>query len=178
MELKIFNTLTREKETFTPIDENNIRIYSCGPTVYSRQHLGNLRAVFVVDLLKNVVRHLLQLPVTHVMNITDVGHLAGDNEGDANQGEDRMEKGARAEGITAWEVAKKFTKIYMDDLEALGIDAFEHMPKATDHIAEQIALIQELEKKGYTYVIPGDGVYMDTSKMKDYGVLVGSKHLE
>ena len=90
------------------------------------------------------------------MNITDVGHLAGDNEGDANQGEDRMEKGARAEGTTAREVAKKFTQIYMDDLAALRIDSFEVMPKATDHITEQISLIQELESKGYTYVIEGD----------------------
>ncbi|MBP6910784.1 hypothetical protein KBC03_04305 [Patescibacteria group bacterium] len=89
-----------------------------------------------------------------------------------------MEKGARAEGTTAREVAKKFTAIYMEDLKALRIDDFEYMPKATDHIAEQIALIEELEKKGYIYVIPEDGVYMNTSKVSDYGVLAGKKYFE
>ncbi len=88
----IFNTLTRQKEGFSPIKDNKVSIYSCGPTVYSRQHLGNLRAVFVIDLLKNTLRHIAGYDVTHVMNITDVGHLTGDNLGDASVGEDRMEK--------------------------------------------------------------------------------------
>ncbi len=116
------------------------------------------------------------------MNITDVGHLTGDNEGDADHGEDRMEKWARQQGITARDVAAKFTAIYEEDLNLLRIDPFDVMPKATDHIAEQISLIQELENKGYTYSIPNDGIYMDTSKIsgKDtspYGVLLGEKHL-
>ena len=91
-QLHIYNTLTRSKEVFLPIAKNKVSIYSCGPTVYSRQHLGNLRAVFIVDLLKNVLKYVCSYETTHVMNITDVGHLTGDNEGDASVGEDRMEK--------------------------------------------------------------------------------------
>jgi cysteinyl-tRNA synthetase len=112
------------------------------------------------------------------MNITDVGHLTGDNEWDADHGEDRMEKGARQQGITARDVAKKFTGIYMEDLTLLHIDSLEYMPKATDHINEQIAMIKELEDKWYTYTIARDGVYMDTSKVEHYGVLINKKHLE
>lgn len=118
------------------------------------------------------------------MNITDVGHLTGDNEWDANTGEDRMEKWARKEWLTARDVADKYIKIYLDDLAFLWIDAglekWKHdiyMPRATDHIAEQIDMIQQLEKKWYTYIVDGDGVYMDTSKFKEYGVLLSDKHL-
>ncbi|HMY80636.1 MAG TPA: hypothetical protein PLW93_03190 [Candidatus Absconditabacterales bacterium] len=178
MNLLIYNTLTHQIENFIPIDPTNVSIYSCGPTVYSRQHLGNLRAAYFVDLLKNTIKHIVGYPVTHVMNITDVGHLTGDNEGDADHGEDRMEKGARQQGITARDVAKKFTNIYQEDLQLLHIDDFEYMPKATDHITEQIAMVQDLEVKGYTYVIPGDGVYMDTSKVSDYGILTNQKHID
>jgi len=140
--------------------------------------LGNLRAAFLVDLYKNVIKYIGGYTVTHVMNITDVGHLTGDNEGDADHGEDKMEKWARQQGITARDVAEKFTKIYLEDLAALRIDPFDVMPRATDHIAEQIAMVQELEAKWYTYVIENDGVYMDTSKVADYGKLIGKKHME
>lgn len=112
------------------------------------------------------------------MNITDVGHLTGDNEWDADHGEDRMEKGARIQWITARNVADMFTEIYKKDLAILHIDPLEFMPKATDHIKEQIAMIQELEAKWYTYSIPWDGVYMDTSKVEDYWVLTNKKNLE
>jgi cysteinyl-tRNA synthetase len=108
------------------------------------------------------------------MNITDVGHLTDDGD----HGEDKMEKGARQQGITARDVAEKFTTIYVDDLSLLKVDQFDVMPRATDHIAEQIAMIQELEAKGYTYSIEGDGIYMDTSKVNDYGKLIGKKHME
>ncbi len=177
MQLHLYNTLSRSKELFVPINPDLVTIYSCGPTVYSRQHVGNLRAAFVVDLLKNVVKHIAWYPTKHVMNITDVWHLTGDNEGDADHGEDRMEKGARKEGITARDVAANITQIYMEDLHTLRIDPLDVMPRATDHIPEQISMIQELESKGYTYAIDGDGVYMDTSKIKDYGKLLSAKHL-
>ncbi len=170
--------MSRQIEEFSPVDETNVTIYSCGPTVYSRQHLGNLRAAFLVDLYKNVIKYIGGYEVKHVMNITDVGHLTGDNEGDADHGEDRMEKGARQQWITARDVAEKFTTIYLEDLALLRIDAFDVMPRATDHIAEQIAMVQELEKKWYTYIIDWDGVYMDTSKVTDYGKLIGKKHME
>lgn len=178
LKLHLYNTLSRSIETFAPIDPTNVKIYSCGPTVYSRQHLWNLRAAYFVDLLKNTIRHICGYPVTHVMNITDVWHLTWDNEWDADHGEDRMEKWARQQGVTARDVAKKFTDIYNEDLTLLHIDPFEYMPKATDHIAEQIAMVKELENKGYTYIIPWDWVYMDTSKVENYGVLTNKKHLE
>lgn len=185
--------MSRSVEVFSPIDTNMVTMYSCGPTVYSRQHLGNLRSAFLVDLYKNVIKYIGGYAVRHVVNITDVGHLTGDNEGDADHGEDRMEKGARQQGVTAWDVAEMFTKIYLEDLALLKIDSFERvtptsyttmwwsqnlMPRATDHIAEQIAIVQELEKKWLTYIIEGDGVYMDTSTVWDYGKLIGKKHMD
>lgn len=178
MNLYLHNTLSKTKELFVPINPDMVGIYSCGPTVYSTQHIGNLRAAFVVDLLKNVLKYVGGYNTKHVMNITDVGHLTGDNEWDADHGEDRMEKWARNEWITAWDVAKKFTDIYLADLKELRIDDMDVMPRATDHIPQQINMIQELEAKWYTYIIPWDGIYMDTSKMSEYGVLVGKKHLE
>lgn len=146
-QLHIFNTLTRQKEIFSPIDKNNVRIYSCGPTVYGAPHIGNMRKYFMDDLLKNVIKHILHLPTTHVVNITDVGHLTGENEGDADHGEDKMEKGARREGLTAWDVAKKYEEVFHKDCETLRLEKFDIMPRATDHIAEQIAMIEELESK-------------------------------
>lgn len=174
MQITIYNTMTRTLEPFVPVNHELVTIYSCGPTVYSRQHLGNLRAAFLVDLYKNVIKYVGGYEVKHVMNITDVGHLTDDGD----QGEDKMEKGARQQGITARDVAEKFTKIYVEDLHLLKIDDFDVMPRATDHIAEQIAMVQELEAKWYTYIIENDGVYMDTSKVNDYGKLIGKKHIE
>lgn len=143
-----------------------------------------MRAAFIVDFLRDTLYTLAGLEPTHVMNITDVGHLTGDNEWDANTGEDRMEKWARKEWLTAREVAQKYTDIYLQDLEFLGIDAWVekwhdiYMPRATDHIQEQIDMIKQLEDKWYTYIVKWDGVYMDTSKFKNYGVLLSDKHLE
>lgn len=178
MQITLYNTMSRTLEPFVPVNPELVTIYSCGPTVYSRQHLGNLRSAFLVDLYKNVIKYVGWYEVKQVMNITDVGHLTWDNEGDADHGEDRMEKGARQQGITARDVAEKFTNIYLEDLALLKIDQFDVMPRATDHIAEQISMVQELEAKGYTYIIAWDGVYMDTSKVTDYGKLIGKKHME
>ena len=173
MKLTLYNTLWRELQEFIPIDKNNIKIYSCGPTVYSEPHIGNIRYFVFCGLLRKTLEDIMDYKVTHVMNITDVGHLVSDGD----EGEDKMEKGARREGITARDVAERYTQTFMNILEKLNIQ-FDILPKATDHITEQIDMIQVLEQKGYTYVIENDGVYFDTKKMPDYGVLVGKKHLE
>ena len=111
-------------------------------------------------------------PVISVMNITDVGHLVSD----ADDGEDKLEKWARLESSSAWDIAKKYEELFLSDIAELNIDRFDVMPRATDHIAEQIALVQTLENKGYTYTIEGDGIYMDTSKISDYGKLMGPNY--
>jgi len=177
MNLKIQNTLTRKKEEFIPIDPKLIRVYSCGPTVYSTPHIGNLRAAIFADILRNTLKNILGYNTTHVMNITDVGHLTSD----ADSGEDKMEKWAKKEWLTARDVAKKYEKIFMESLAWLNIEPFDVMPKATDHIQEQIELVQKIEKNGYTYKIDWDWIYMDTSKIDDYGKLMWKnykKHLD
>ncbi len=169
----LYNTLTRSKEIFTPAEDNIVRAYSCGPTVYSRQHIGNMRAAVFVDVLKRALRYN-GYAVDDVVNITDVGHLAGDNDGDANTGEDRMEKAARAEGKDPYEIARHYEKLYVDDLKKLNIVVPQHLPRASDHIAEQIAMIQAMETRGFTYTID-DGVYFDVSKLPGYGKLSRQK---
>ena len=180
MQIKLYNTLTREKEDFIPLmqDPNYqgkkkdfVGMYSCGPTVYYTPHIGNLRATFTADLIRNVLKYF-GYPVKAVMNITDVGHLVSDGD----EGEDKLEKGAKRDGISAWEVAKKYEEIFLTAMNELNIQAFDVMPRATEHIAEQIALVQSLEAKGYTYEVPGDGIYMDTSKVEDYGKLMGPNY--
>lgn len=172
--LKIHNTLTHSIEEFVPIDPHNVRIYSCGPTVYGAPHLGNMRKYFIDDVLKNTIKHILWYTTTHVVNITDVGHLTDDGD----HGEDKMEKGARREWLTARDVAKRYEELFHENCKNLLLTPFDVTPRATEHIAEQITMIQELETKGYTYIIPDDGVYMDTSKVDDYAVLVGQKHID
>ena len=169
MQLSLYNTLTRKKEPFVTLKENQVGLYTCGPTVYHFAHLGNLRAYIFDDVLK---RTLLfnKYKVDHVMNITDVGHLTGENDGDADTGEDKMLKGAKREGKTVWEVAKFYTEAFQRDLQKLHILSPDIWCKATDHINEQLEMIEKLEKKGYTYSAGGN-VYLDTSKIKDYGKL-------
>ncbi len=164
-QLYLYNTLHRRKEAFTPINPPEVGFYSCGPTVYDRQHLGNMRAVLFADLLKRVLL-MNGYNVTHVRNITDVGHLVSDGD----EGEDKMEKGAKREGKTAFEIAEYYTKIFHDDVASLQTLPPTIEPKATDHIPEQIDLIKQLEEKGFTYTI-SDGVYFDTSELSDYGKL-------
>ena len=167
--LKLYNTLTRKKEEFKPIKDKNVGLYTCGPTVYWFAHIGNLRTYLFEDVLKRVLEYN-NYKVKHVMNITDVGHLTSD----ADTGEDKMEKGAKREGKTAWEIADFYTKAFKEDLKALNIKEPDIWAKATDCIKEQIELIENLEKKGFTYKI-ADGMYFDTSKIKDYGKLAGLK---
>lgn len=175
--LQLYNTLTRSKEDFIPLladpanKKDKVWLYSCGPTVYSTPHIGNFRATFTADLIRNTLKYL-GYPVISVMNITDVGHLVSD----ADDGEDKLEKWARLESSSAWDIAKKYEELFLSDIAELNIDRFDVMPRATDHIAEQIALVQTLENKGYTYTIAGDGIYMDTSKISDYGKLMGPNY--
>ena len=169
MTLKFYNTLTRKKETFKPINKNFVSLYTCGPTVYNYAHIGNLRTYIFEDVLKRTLIYN-SFKVKHVMNITDVGHLTSD----ADTGEDKLELAKSRERKTAWEIAEFYTKTFKDDMKALNIIPPNIWCKATDHIKEQINLIKALEKKGFTYKTE-DGIYFDTSKLKDYGKLAGLK---
>lgn len=169
------NTLSGNKEVFVPQKPGIATLYSCGPTVYSQAHIGNLRSYVFSDTLARVLSEAGNR-VIRVINITDVGHLTGDNEGDANQGEDRMEKSARESGQKASDIADRYTRLFLEDIRALGIDT-EHIrfPHATQYIPEQIALIEELERGGHTYRL-ADGVYFDTSTFPGYGKLGNIPH--
>ncbi len=165
--LKLYNSLSRKVEEFKPIDPKLVKMYSCGPTVYQFAHIGNFRAFLTADLLVRVLRWS-GLDVKFVMNITDVGHMTNDEEGGGDTGEDKIEKTAEKEGKNVWEVAEFYTDAFLRDARALNTIEPDVLAKATDHIKEQIRLIERLQKKGLAYVID-DGVYFDTSKFKGYG---------
>lgn len=165
--MKLHNTLSREIEEVQPLDGMKVKLYTCGLTVYSQPHIGNWTAYIYWDILVRTLK-LAGYDVTRVQNITDVGHLVSDDD----SGEDKMEKGARREGVTAWDVANKYTAIAdHEGYDLLGLLRPDHLVRATDYIPQQIAFVGELEKRGYTYEIPGEGIYFDTSKLKDYGKL-------
>jgi len=165
--LVLYNTRTRRKDAFEPIEPGHVRMYSCGPTVYAPQHIGNLRPYLVVDLLR---RALLAegYRVTHVTNVTDVGHLAGD----ADAGEDKLETAAAKTGKKASEIAAFYTEQWLVDRRRLNILEPHVLCKATEHIPEQIELARTLESKGYTYRIE-DGLYFDVSKFPRYAEFAG-----
>jgi cysteinyl-tRNA synthetase len=163
--MKLFNTLTRSTDDFAPLMEGEATIYTCGPTVYDYAHVGHWFTYVRWDLLVRTLKDQGLAP-NWVMNITDVGHLVSD----ADEGEDKLEKGAKREGKTAWEVAEFYTQDFLSGLHALNITEPNQLPKATEHIAEQIALIKQLEEKDYTYTID-DGVYYDTSRFEGYAAL-------
>ncbi len=165
MDITLFNTLGRQKQVFEPIEPGKVGLYTCGPTVYDYQHIGNFRTFMFEDLLKRVLLYN-GYDVTHIMNITDVGHLVSDGD----DGEDKMEKGSARTGKTVWEIAEYYTGFFLDDAKALNILPPTKYTKATDYIQEQIDMVKCLDDKGYTYVT-SDGVYFDTSKLKDYGKL-------
>ena len=165
MKLYVYNTLTRQKEEFVPIRPGEVGLYTCGPTVYNFAHIGNLRTYLFEDVLKRVLAYN-GYRVTHVMNITDVGHLTGDRD----MGEDKMEKGAQREGRTAWDIAEFYTRAFKQDIARLNILDPSIWCKATDSIPEQIDLIRILEQKGFTYKT-GDGIYFDTAKFPGYAAL-------
>ncbi len=165
MSIYLFNSMGRRLEEFKSLKKNKVSLYTCGPTVYNYAHIGNLRTYIFEDILKRVLSYN-GYKVKHVMNITDVGHLTDD----ADDGEDKMEKGSNREGKTAWEIADFYTHEFRADMADLNIIPPYIYCRATDHIPEQIKLIKKLEKKGFTYTT-SDGVYFDTSKLKDYGKL-------
>ncbi len=160
-ELYLYNTASRKKELFTN-SNGKVGLYCCGPTVYNYAHIGNLRTYIFEDVLK---RTLLSLgyKVKHVVNITDVGHLTSD----ADTGEDKIEKGARREGRTVWEIAEFYRERFMENIRDLNILSADIWPKATDHISEMIELVRKLEEKGFTYRTD-DGIYFDTAKFPTY----------
>ena len=165
--MKFYNTLTKKKEDFKPLEGNVVRMYSCGPTVYSYAHIGNLRAYLFMDLLRRTLKYN-GYELKHVMNITDVGHLTSD----ADEGEDKMEKAAKAQNKSPWEIAKMYTEEFFKDFERLNIDMPEIIAKATDHIPDMLEYAKEIVKNGYGYET-SNGIYFDISKLDRYGVLSG-----
>ena len=163
------NSLTRKKDKFEPINPPDVGMYSCGPTVYDYSHIGHMRRYVGDDVLKKTLE-VNGLKVKHVMNITDVGHLTSD----ADTGEDKIEKSAKETGKSAWDIAKFFENQFFASTDELNIQRPDIVCRATDHIKEQIELIQKLAKNGYTYKTE-DGIYFDTSKLSDYGKLTGGK---
>ena len=164
--LRLYDNFSRSLREFAPlVPDRPVGLYTCGPTVYDFQHIGNYRTFMFEDTLKRVLRFNGHR-VLHVMNVTDVGHLTSD----ADTGEDKMEKGARRTGRSAWEIAALYTQAFQDDIATLNIEPPDVLPRATDHIPEQIEFIADLERRGFTYAT-ADGIYFDTSRQPDYGFL-------
>lgn len=165
MKLRLYDTYSRSIREFQPINPPNVGLYTCGPTVYDYAHIGNLRTYIFEDILRRVLE-FNGYTVKHVMNITDVGHLVSD----ADTGEDKMEKGSRRTGKSAWEIADQYALAFQDDMQHLNMLEPTIWCKATDHIQEQIDFVQCIEKMGFTYHT-SDGIYFDTSKQPDYGYM-------
>lgn len=159
----LFNSASRQKEAFKPIDPKNVRFYSCGPTVYDYAHIGNMRAFLCADVLSRTLHHK-GYTVTFVQNITDVGHLTDD----ANDGEDKVESRAKKERTTAYEISDFYLNAFIEDAHKLNLLDPDARPRATEYIPEQIAFIRELEERGFAYRTE-DGIYFDTSKIEGYG---------
>ena len=165
MNFKIYNTLTREKEEFKPIHKNEVRLYSCGPTVYDYAHIGNLRAYLFMDNLRRVLKYN-GYHLKHAMNITDVGHLVSD----ADEGEDKMLKASRRENKTPFEIADFYTNVFLEDMKKLNIEMPEIICRATEHIGIMEEYVKKIIANGYAYET-SDTIYFDTSKLDQYGVL-------
>ena len=163
--IKFYNTLTRKKEIFVPIRSSQVKMYTCGPTVYWYQHIGNLRTYIFSDILRKVLEYN-KYKVKQIINVTDVGHLTSD----ADEGEDKIEKAAKKEHKSAKEIANHYLDIFKDDLKKLNISSPKKYTKATEHIKEQIELKKKLERKEYTYKT-SDGIYFNSKKFKNYGIL-------
>ena len=169
MSIKFYNTLTRKKEEFKPIDEKEVRMYSCGPTVYYFAHIGNLRAYLFMDNLRRVLKYN-GYKLKHVMNITDVGHLVSD----ADEGEDKMMKAARRENKDPFEIANFYMNAFLKDIDRINVDRPEIIARATEHIDVMEEYVKKIIENGYTYQTE-DTVYFDTSKLKKYGYLSNKK---
>lgn len=163
--MKLYNTLTRNKEDFAPLDGKTVRMYACGPTVYSYAHIGNMRTYIFMDIIRRALKYS-GYKLKGVMNITDVGHLMSD----ADEGEDKMAKAAKEQQKTPQEIADHYTQVFMQDIAKLNIAKPEIIAKATDHIKEMQNCVVELVKSGYAYEI-SDGIYFDISKFEGYGKL-------
>ena len=167
MDIYFYNTLTKKKEKFEPIQNDEVKIYSCGPTVYKNATIGNMRTNLFQDTLRRVLKYN-GYKLKHVMNITDVGHLVSDGD----EGEDKMLKSAREEHKTPLEIAEYYTKLFFADLERLNIEKPEIICKATDHIKEMLELVQKIMERGYAYET-STAIYFDVSKLDEYGILSG-----
>lgn len=165
--MKIYNTVSRQKEELISEKDNTLRIYSCGPTVYNYAHIGNMRTYIFMDIMRRVFKRA-GFSLIHVMNITDVGHLVSDSD----EGEDKMAKAAREQQKTPLEIAAYYTSCFMKDIASLNIEIPEIIPKATGHIDEMVEFVKELEDKGFAYET-GDGIYFDISRFPSYGKLSG-----
>ena len=169
MDIYFYNTLTKNKERFEPINKEEVRMYSCGPTVYKDASIGNMRTYIMNDIIRRVLKYN-GYKVKHAMNITDVGHLVSD----ADEGEDKMLKSAREMQKSPYEIAAYYTKLFMEDLAKLNVETPEVVCKATDHISDMIKYVQKLLEKGYAYET-STAIYFDVSKLDEYGILSGIK---
>ena len=167
MDIYFYNTLTKQKDLFKPIEEGKVKIYSCGPTVYKDATIGNMRTNLLNDTLRRVLKYN-GYELKHVMNITDVGHLVSDGD----EGEDKMLKSAREEHKSPLEIAEHYTKLFFKDLERFNIETPEVVCKATDHIKEMLEMVQKIMKNGYAYET-STAIYFDVSKLDKYGILSG-----
>lgn len=165
MDIYFYNTLTKKKQIFIPLNPKEVKIYSCGPTVYKDATIGNMRTNIFQDVLRRVLRYN-GYKIKHVMNITDVGHLVSDGD----EGEDKMLKSAREEHKTPLEIANHYTKLFFNDLESLNIETPEVVCKATEHIKEMLEYVKELMKNGYAYET-STAIYFDISKLDKYPIL-------
>lgn len=163
--LRFYNTLSRQKEEFKPLNPKYVTMYSCGPTVYSYAHIGNLRTYIFMDLIRRTLK-LSGYKIKGVMNITDVGHLMADSD----DGEDKMAVAAKKQNKTPWEIAEYYSKIFFEDLQKLNIGRPEIIAKATEHIDDMIKYVQNLESHGFSYET-SDGIYFDIAKFPNYGCL-------
>jgi cysteinyl-tRNA synthetase len=169
MDIYFYNTLTKTKDKFEPINKEEVRMYSCGPTVYKDATIGNMRTYIMNDIIRRVLKYN-GYKIKHVMNITDVGHLVSD----ADEGEDKMLKSAREMHKSPYEIAEHYTKLFLQDMEKLNIETPEVVCKATEHIKEMINYVQKLLENGYAYET-STAIYFDVSKLDTYGILSGIK---
>ncbi len=167
--IRLYNSLTRKKEDFVPLEAGKVRMYHCGPTVYAPVHIGNLSAFLLADILRRTLEHF-GYDVTQVMNVTDVGHMTRDDVADA-AGEDRLERRAREQGLTPWDLARTYTWMFFRDLEAIGIKAAHYYPRATEFVREMADMTERLIERGLAYETPAGDVYFDVRRFPTYGRL-------